>query len=56
VHRRLARVYLARAEAAPNRASKAKYLRFAVTNSIRAQKLETGAARGHRTGRKSAAE
>lgn len=56
VHRRLARVYLARAEVAPTRDGKAKYLRFAVSNSVRAQELETRAARSSRTGRKRAAE
>ncbi|HEY1385262.1 MAG TPA: hypothetical protein VGF43_16685 [Dongiaceae bacterium] len=56
VHRKLARVYLARAEAAPTRDSKAKYLRFAVSSSVRAQTLEATTARGRRAARRKAAE
>jgi hypothetical protein len=41
IHRRWAREYLARAEQAPNRRRKLNYLRLAVTNSVRAQNIES---------------
>jgi hypothetical protein len=40
VHRRWAREFLARAQEAPSQAHKVKYLRLAVSNSVRAQTVE----------------
>jgi hypothetical protein len=40
MHRRWAREFLARAQEAPNRGRKVKYLRMAVSNSVRAQTVE----------------
>jgi hypothetical protein len=40
IHRKWAREFLARAQEAPSRARKVKYLRLAVSDSIRAQKVE----------------
>jgi hypothetical protein len=52
VHRRLARTYLARAAAASTRDQQTKYLRFAVSNSVRAQRLEAAAVRDRTTRKK----
>jgi hypothetical protein len=41
MHRRWAREYLARAEQAPDRRRKLNYLRLAITNSVRAQNMES---------------
>jgi hypothetical protein len=40
VHRRWAREFLARAETAPSRNRKLKYLRLAVDNTLRARTIE----------------
>ena len=40
MHRKWAREYLARAEQAPDRTRKLQFLRLAVSNSVRAQRLE----------------
>jgi hypothetical protein len=42
VHRRWAREFLARAETAPSRNRKLKYLRLAVDNTLRARTIEQG--------------
>jgi hypothetical protein len=41
IHRKWAREYLARAEQAPGRRRKLTYLRLAITNSVRAQYIES---------------
>jgi hypothetical protein len=40
IHRKWAREFLVRAQEAPSRDSKVKYLQLAVSNSVRAQILE----------------
>jgi hypothetical protein len=44
IHRKWAREFLARAQQAPSRSRKVKYLRLAVSNSVRAQTLEADTA------------
>jgi len=51
-HRKQAREYLARADAAPTHDRKVKYLRLAVTNSVRAQQLEARSSKGTAARRK----
>jgi hypothetical protein len=50
MHRRWAREFLALAQEAPNLARKVKYLRLAVSNSVRAQTAEAEAAPAGTTG------
>jgi hypothetical protein len=50
IHRKWAREFLARAQGAPSRARKVKYLRLAVSHSVRAQTVEVETAPAESTG------
>jgi hypothetical protein len=50
IHRKWAREFWARAQEAPNRARQAKYLRLAVSNRVRAQRVEAETAASESTG------